>query len=282
MEMIISNPTKLQEEITRFKKDGKTKFHVLADFDKTLTTPYINGALVPSVISILRDKNYISPEYSEKAKALANHYRTIEFDSEILEAKKRRAMEEWWTKHFDLLAESGLNKKHLERIVQEGGIEFREGVEKFIETLHKEGIPLVVLSSSGVGDTIKMILEQKKMLYDNIYVITNRFIYGAKGEVLGVEKPIIHSMNKDETIVRNFPLIYKEIESRKNVLLLGDGLGDLGMVSGFEHEGLIKVGFLDEDNKANQEAYSKAFDIVLTDNADFEEANKLLEEVLGK
>jgi cytosolic 5'-nucleotidase 3 len=280
--MIISNQTKLQEQITKFRKDGKNKFHVLADFDKTLTTPYINGALVPSVISILRDKDYISPEYSEKAKALANHYRTIEFDSEIPEAKKRKAMEEWWAKHFDLLAESGLNRKHLERIVQEGGIEFREGIERFLETLYREGIPLVILSSSGVGDTIEMILKQRKMLYDNIHIITNRFIYGTNGEVMGVKKPIIHSMNKDETVVRNFPSIYKEIESRKNVLLLGDGLGDLGMVSGFEYEGLIKIGFLDEDNKANQDAYSQAFDVVLTDNADFGEVNDLLEEALGK
>jgi hypothetical protein len=38
---------------------------------------------------------------------------------------------------------------------------------------------------------------------------------------IAAREPIIHSFNKDETVVKNFP-IYEEIKDRKNILLLGD------------------------------------------------------------
>ena len=53
---------------------------------------------------------------------------------------KKEKMNEWWTKHFDLLIKSGLNKKHLERVINEGKIQFREGVPEFLNFLHKNEI----------------------------------------------------------------------------------------------------------------------------------------------
>jgi len=60
------------------------------------------------------------------------------------------------------------------------------------------------------------------------------------GKAIAVREPIIHSFNKDETVVKNFP-IYKDIKDRKNIILLGDGLGDAHMADGFDYENIIKI-----------------------------------------
>ena len=78
------------------------------------------------------------------------------------------------------------------------------------------------------------------MLFDNIDIISNAFDWDENGEAIAAREPIIHSFNKDETVVHNFP-IYEEIKDRRNVLLLGDGLGDADMANGFDYENIIKI-----------------------------------------
>ena len=132
----------------KFVEDGAEKFHVLADFDRTLTKSFVDGKKTPSIISELRRGNYISKEYAEKVQTLADKYHPIEIDPNISFKEKKKAMNEWWSKHFNLLIKSGLNKKHLERIISEGKIQFRKGVPEFLDFLYGNGIPLVILSSA--------------------------------------------------------------------------------------------------------------------------------------
>lgn len=281
--MIAQNQETIDKKIREFATDGKEKLHVITDFDRTMTSPLVKGIKIPSVISILRDKDYLSSEYSIEATTLAKHYGAIERSPNISEQEKKKAMQEWWEKHFELLQRSGLNREHLKRIVNEGGIVFREGVFNFLDYLNQQNIPLVILSSNDVGDTIEMLLKKEKRLYSNIYVITNRFEYNEKDEsVIGVQRPIIHVMNKDETSVRNFPSIYKAIKNRKNVLLLGDSLGDLGMVNGFDYHNLLSIGFLEEEDLNKKQRYLDSFDGVLENNASFREINKILMEIVEK
>ncbi|MFC1798162.1 hypothetical protein ACFLY2_03560 [Patescibacteria group bacterium] len=44
--------------------------------------------------------------------------------------------------------------------------------------------------------------------------------WGNNEEFVSYNNPIIHSFNKDETVVEAFPQIYKKIKERKNVILL--------------------------------------------------------------
>jgi 5'-nucleotidase len=172
-------------------------------------------------------------------------------------------MNEWWNEHFDLLIESGLNIKHIKQIIDEGKIEFREGIVEFLELLHKNNIPLIIVSSSGLGwDSISMFFEKKDLLYPNVHIVSNRYSWDEDGNAIGVKRPIIHVMNKDETVLEDFPF-FSQIKDRKNVLLLGDSLGDPGMVEGFNYENLIKIGFLNENIKENLDAYKKEFDVLL-------------------
>ncbi len=274
--IIIPNPKKFERLKQDILKEGVKKVHVLADFDRTLTKCFVNGVKIPSIISVLRDENYISGEYSEKAKALANHYHPIEIDPAISMSVKKKKMKEWWEKHFELLIESGLNKKNLERVINEGKVEFREGAEEFLDLLYKKNIPLVIISSSGIGDLILMYLEKHKRLYKNIHIITNFYKWDKEGNAIGIHKPIIHSFNKDETMVKDYPKVYKEIKGRKNVLLLGDSIGDLGMITGFNYKNLMKIGFLNENIDKDLEIYKKKFNIVITNDSNMNFINNFI------
>jgi len=256
-------------------EQGLENLHVLADFDRTLTKAFVDGEKVPSIISRLREGDYINADYAAKAKALAEQYYPIEIDPNIPDEERKTKMHEWWTAHFDLLIKSGLNKKHLEQIVKEGKIQFRKGALEFIDFLHENNVPLVIMSSSGVGDTISMFLEKQGRLYDNVHIITNSYEWDENGNAARVKEPIIHVANKGEIVIRDYP-VFDEIKNRRNVILLGDSLGDAEMVGGFDYENLIRIGFLNEKVEESLDRFSQAFDIVLTEDADFDYVNKLV------
>jgi 5'-nucleotidase len=279
--ILISNQKEFQIKKDKFISEGSENLHILSDFDRTLTKAFLNGEAMPAIISVLRNENYLSEEYSEKAKALANYYHPIELDPNISFSEKKEKMSEWWNKHFDLLIKSGLNKKNLDRVINEGKVEFREEAEEFLDLLNEEQIPLVIISSSGIGDLIPMYLKKHGKMHNNIHIIANLYKWDKQGKAIGIQSSIIHVFNKDETILRKFSF-YDKIKERKNILLLGDSLGDVGMLSGAEYDCVIKIGFLNEKIKENLEQYKKAFDVIITDDGDFSFVNKLLAEIINK
>jgi hypothetical protein len=56
-------------------------------------------------------------------------------------------------------------------------------------------------------------------MYSNISLIGNDFVWDKNDVAIDFKKPIIHSMNKDETVLKDFP-IFEKIKDRKNVILL--------------------------------------------------------------
>jgi len=220
------------------------------------------------------------PSYAEKAHALFNKYYLIEINPNISLKEKKKAMREWWTIHFELLIRSGLNKKDLKKVAMSEKIRLREGVLEFIDFLHYHKIPLIIMSSSGLGgDAISIYFKKKSRLYNNIYIVSNSFEWGENGNAISVKKPIIHGMNKDETMIQNFP-IFKIIKNRKNVLLLGDSLGDVGMIKGFDYDNLIKIGFLNDNIEDNIEYYKKSYDVIILNDSSMDYVNKLLQEMI--
>jgi len=277
--IVLSSPESFEKIKQKITLEGSENLHVIADFDRTLTKCFVNGVKMPSIISVLRNENYLSEEYSVKAKALAEHFHPIEIDPAISMNVKKRKMQEWWEKHFELLIKSGLNKKNLERVVNEGKVEFREGAEEFLDLLYEKKIPLIILSSSGIGDLIPMYLEKYGKLYDNVHIITNLYKWNKKGNAIGINKPIIHVFNKDETSVKDHPKIYEKVRDRKNVLLLGDSLGDLGMVEGFDYNNLLKIGFLNEEVERDLKVYKRNFDMIIINDSNMNYVNEFIKEI---
>lgn len=281
-EVIIVNKKEFDEKVERIKKDGVEKLHILSDFDRTITTAFVNGESRPSLISVLRDGNYLTKEYAEKAHELFNKYHPIEIDPKLSLEEKKKAMKEWWETHFELLLKEKLNKKDIERVIKSEKVQLREGVKEFLDLLKEEGIPLVILSSTGLGgDAIIAYLKNAEKLYPNIHIIANFFKWAEDGRAIEYSKPVIHTMNKDETVITKFPKIYGNVEKRKNVILLGDTHGDPGMIVGFDYEVLIKIGFLNDKEKELMESYKQIYDVIIIGDGNFSFINKLMKEIIG-
>ena len=277
--IIISNPKELEELKKAISQDGTDKLHVLADFDRTLTTAFVDGKSTPSLLSILRDGNYLTSDYAEKAHTLYTKYHPVEVNPKVSLEEKKKAMHEWWTAHFDLLIKSGLNKKDLEKVIESGKVRFREGALDFFDFLNANDIPLVIMSSSGLGgDVIAMRLKKEGKLHDNVYIISNSYKWDENGNAVGVKEPIIHAMNKGETVIQNFP-IFEVIKNKRNVMLLGDGLGDIKMIEGFDYDNLIKIGFLNENVEENLEQYKRSYDVLILNDSSIGYVNGLLREI---
>ncbi len=279
-EIIISDRESLEKTKKSILKDGPQKVHILADFDKTLTRAFVGGKSTPSLISILRDENYLTADYTQTTKKLYEKYHLIEISPEIPLAEKKKLINEWYVKVFNLLIDSGLTKEILEKVINSDRVQFRQGFNEFIDILKINNIPLVIMSASGLGEeAISMFLEKEGKLYENIHIVSNSFQWDENGRALAVKEPIIHSMNKDETLLENFPF-FQKIENRKNVILLGDNLEDINMVLGFGYDNLLKVGFLNEKTEESLEHYKKAFDVVILNDVSLNYINNLLKEII--
>lgn len=278
--IIIPDHEKLEQIKRNIREQGSKKLHILTDFDRTLTyAKSTEGENIPAIISILRNGNYLVEGYAKKAHALFDKYHPIEINTSISLEEKKKAMHEWWTSHFKLLIESGLNKKDLEAIVETGIVRLREGVKELFNYLNQKQIPIAVISSSGVGNVIPIFLEKEGILYDNVHIIANLYNFNEDGQATSISEPIINVMNKDETAIHDHSEIYAKIKDRKNVVLMGDSLGDLGMITGFDYDNLIKIGFLNNGEEQNESQYKENFDLIITNDSDIQPINKLIKEI---
>lgn len=279
MKVIIPNPQNLEQLKSKIKRAGYQNLHILSDFDRTLTYGTINGVKTPSLISMLRDGSHLTEDYAKKAHALFDKYHPIELDSKIPLEEKKKLMQEWWKTHNKLLIESGLSKSDLEDIVKNGRVKLREGVPEFLDFLHKHNIPLVILSASGCGDALQLFFQKIGRDYPNIFYITNKFNWDKNGRAFSTKGPIIHCMDKDETILEKIPEVFQSIKNRRNVVLLGDSIGDLGMIEGFDYLNLLRVGFLNSDYDKSKEKYEKNFDVILEGDGNFNYVNTLIRDL---
>ncbi|MDO8424683.1 MAG: hypothetical protein Q7S70_01960 [bacterium] len=278
--VVIPNPQKLEKLKEEFVRGGAGSLHLVSDFDRTLTKAFVDGKSVPSMISVFANGNFLTPDYTQKAQELYSKYHPIEMNFTLPIEERKKAMLEWWTTHFELLIKSGLNKKDLEKVVDSQKIKFREGFEEFADFLKFRNIPLVIVSSSGLGiDAISMRLEKAGKLSDNIHIVSNSFEWDSGGNVKAVKLPIIHVLNKDETSIQKFPF-FGAVKERKNVILLGDSIEDIGMVAGFNFDNLIKIGFLNENIEENLERYGEKFDAVILNDSSLDSVNRLLKETI--
>lgn len=272
--LLIKNQEKFEKTKAAFKAAGKDTIHVVADFDHTLTA----WAGQISVIAQLREGNYLTPEYAPKAFALFDIYGKLDHDYSLTLEERIAKMHEWWTVHFDLMIECGLDKSVLEHAVENRPLVYRDGVLEWIDMLHEHKIPLVILSA-GLGDMIDLYLKKEGRLYDTVHVVSNRFQFNEEGKVVGIVEPMIHSLNKGEIALHGQPF-YQTLLERKHIFLLGDNMGDIDMTAGFPYDEQIAIGFLNHDVEERKARYGDAFDIVITDDGGIQEITTLFQEIV--
>lgn len=277
--IIIANPERLAEIKNNLRQAGPQAVHILSDFDRTLTYHCQGGQKNSVLIAVLQEGNYLPPEYGIKARALYEKYHPLEINPDISLAEKKAAMVEWYGQMFDLMISSGLTKEIVERAVKDCLIKLRDGVEDWLDFIKRLQIPLIIFSSSGLGgEAIGIFLDRLKKHLPDIHVLANSFIWDEIGKATGVNEPLMHPFNKDETLIHNFPF-FAVIKNRHNVILLGDSSGDVGMVEGFEYDNLLKIGFLNGRVEENLESFKQVYDVIILGDSSFAFINQLFREI---
>lgn len=255
-----------KKKINKFK--NLNNLYVVADFDRTITDGNSNTSL-----AVLANSNIAPKEYIEERNKLYNYYRPIEIDPNIPFDEKYALMEEWFKKHFELLVSYKTKESDYRDILIDSNLMyFRNGAKEFIEFLHKNNIPLIIISA-GIGNIIENFLKINNCSYDNIHIISNKIIF-SNGIAAGVDNKIIHSLNKNETSLTQD--ILNKINNRKDVILLGDQIGDLLMVDKNTDKELLTIGFLADDTKDNLDIMNNSFDIVCDTNETYIDILNLL------
>ena len=279
--IIISDQDNYENILNKLISWWKKSLHVLSDFDRTLTQAFSDGKYRASLISVLYEEWHLSEEYQKTAQWFFDHYYPIEMNHEIPLEERKAAMWEWRTKHKIVLVKEWVSKQNIYDAMKSQNISLRGGVKDFFWKLNSNNIPLIIMSAGWLWTlAIERYLENNNSLSDNITMIWNDFVWGDNDIAIDFKKPIVHSLNKDETIVKEFPDVYENIKNKKNVILLWDSLSDVDMISGFEYNNLLKIWFLNKDVDKNIEKYKEKFDIVITDDWNMEFINWLLEKIV--
>jgi cytosolic 5'-nucleotidase 3 len=277
--IIIPNKEEFEKKKGLFIETGKENFHVISDFDQTLTKSFVNNKKAQSSYAWVRKQQYLDPEYSKQAYLLYGKYHAFEISNDISQEEKTSKMHEWWEKHLQLFIKYGLNKDIIEKTIKENKINLRNNSKNFIKSLEEHNIPLLILSA-GLGDVIKGFLENANMMNNKVHVISNFLEFNKEGKTIGYKSKIIHTFNKNESTIKNTSY-YGEIKERKNVLLLGDNLGDLGMSEGIDHDAIIRIGFLNENEEELLEQFKDNFDVVILNDGPMDFVNELVKEIIN-
>jgi 5'-nucleotidase len=279
--LLTKNPENFQRLFREITADGPDKLHLVLDYDGTVTYEWDReGNPRPSLIATLRSGNYLSEEYSEEAHALANHYKPIEKDPAVEPAVKKALMQEWWEKHYALLIKHRLNRSDIHKAMQGAHVKIRNGMAEIVQMAAGAKVPVIIMSANGLGsESIHWHLEHNNLLTPNIHIVSNELEWDQDGYMTGYRQPIIHSMNKDETVVSHLP-VAKDLAGRTNIIQMGDSLTDIHMATGLDAERVLSIGFYNGKTPEKLPYFQELFDAVLTDDSDAEELAGLFNDLL--
>jgi 7-methylguanosine nucleotidase len=222
----------------------------------------------------------MTEDYRIKAKAIFEKYRPMEVASDITEEERLKYMIEWWTNAHTLMLEHNVTRPAIADAWDHAHIELREYVDSLIELSHQADIPFLVFSA-GVADIIEVGLERLKLDRDNVHVISNHMKWDEKDSLVGFSEPLVHVMCKNYSVVEGSDF-YHQTQSRRNVLLMGDNLGDHQMANGVgDGHTVLRIAFL-TDHLERLPAFKENFDIILMNDISFEQIYSLVSDIVGK
>ena len=96
--VVIKDPEKLKKKIEQFT--ANPKFHIVADFDKTISTAFFDGKKVHSSYTLIREGKYLEPEFTKREYEMFEYYYPIEQSNDVSQEEKSQKMVEWWEKHY--------------------------------------------------------------------------------------------------------------------------------------------------------------------------------------
>ncbi|MCC6643428.1 haloacid dehalogenase-like hydrolase [Candidatus Peregrinibacteria bacterium] len=269
-----------ESKLKQLNKDGLERLLVVADFDRTLTPSMYNGHNAANSSQVLSAAGIMPGGFRTGMDQLFAKYHPIELDHGLTIEEKSPLMVEWWMAVFGLMKEYGYSRQKLSEIIASGTLHWRDGVLDFLRKLHQARVPLLIFSA-GMGDVIVEGLKAQGVEMELIDVIANFGNFAEDGSYLGTKEPIVHCLDKNESLLEVFGLKNKFAE-RFNVLLIGDSLHDLEMIEGGNHRQILKLGYLNHPSEAARLKYRQGFDLIVEGDGDFRPINDLLDRILGQ
>ena len=219
-ELLTNDEVALREKIERFQSDGANKFHVIFDFDRTLTVahPETNDDVTTWHIM----DSHLPREGAADYQALFEKYRALE----LAETLTDQDAEDWWNASLNLYRTHRVDMREVERdFVMHASI--RPGTAELFAFCQRQAIPTVVFSA-GIRDVIEV--WSRAYNVSPTEIISTALTLDENGCVTGWdESTLVHVLNKHEMGHAGLTAIRA---TRPNVILVGDSLNDADMASG--------------------------------------------------
>lgn len=261
------------DALNKIKDWNDSSIHILADFDRTITSGNSDSSW-----GVLSKCDFVPKEYINDRKKLHDYYRPLEIDETLNFEAKSKYMRDWLENHINLFKKHKISQKMInEASENKKALYFRNGAINFFKNMCDRNIPIIIISA-GIGNFIKQFLINNNCYFKNIYIVSN-FIKFNNEIATGIEGNIIHSLNKNQAAMSNE--IKQVIKNRPNVILLGDSIGDTKILDEKNRAKALKIGFLEEKIEENTPYYIEQFDVVCTNNTGFDELSIKLP-ILGK
>jgi len=270
-----ADPAAVQAKLATLAEGGGERLQLIVDFDYTISRAHRDGAPVDCSWGVLENFPELPSSYTQQVKALRDVYYPIEIDPALSVEEKTPHMAEWYTKANLLLKESGVRAAWFPKMVQASNCEPRDSTDLLLARTDATRVPFIILSA-GIGDLIKEILVHHNLLKDNIRIVSNFLGFDSStGLVTGLRTSPIHMFNKRAPSQEG-------LEGRKNIILIGDSLGDVRMADGIQDPNIIlSIGFLNKNVAGNLEEYKRRFDVVLVDDQTMDFPLAVLEDILA-
>lgn len=241
---------------------------MIADFNRTITTGDSQTAW-----SILATSNLVSQSYIDDRQTLYNKYRPIEIDNTLPLDYRIKMMKEWFQKHLELFVKHQTKEDIFEAAVNTLDVmKFRPGAKEFLEFLHQNNIPLIIISA-GISNLINLSLKHNNCDFDNIYICSNELIF-ENNIASEIGKNIIHPLNKLDYALPS--KVMEKLQNRNKLLILGDKPNDLTVVNPNDFDFALSVGFVTNKNKNKPEELQSHFDIICEENDNYFNLKQLL------
>ncbi|KAI8923320.1 pyrimidine 5'-nucleotidase [Entophlyctis helioformis] len=263
----IHNPDAVAAKLAAIDEAGAKSLHIVTDFDMTLTRYWVDGKRSVSTHGILEQSTKLTAEARQALTDLYKKYYPIEVSSTIPFPEKVAAMEDWWGTAHKIIASLGLTRDDIAAMVRESPVSFRPKLQEFLAVTAERDVPVLVFSA-GLADVLQEIISSANLMHDNLDIVSNKMRF-EDGVVVGFEDPLIHTFNKSEATVAH-TAHHTRIDNRRNVIVMGDSLGDLRMADNIDCDVKLTIGLLNHDEETLIDQYAQAFDIVILKDSPLE------------
>jgi HAD superfamily hydrolase (TIGR01544 family) len=264
------------EKLEKLQREGLASLHIVSDFDMTLTKAHALGKRANAIMTHVREGNYLGEEYSRDSLTLRKIYHPIEMDLNYPIDEKRQKMAEWHEEIFKLLMTHRLSCEIVEQIARDSPFAMRDGLSDLLAYSADHSVPFLIFSAA-IADIIERWLHLRGLMHANMHIISNTLEYDDRGFVIGIREPHVSTFNKTERLIVGTSFA-SEVADRRNVIVLGDSIGDLDMATGLSHKVVFSIGFLN-DHHAQREQFLRAFDVVIEYDTDIGFVTELLRSI---